>query len=360
MSAAAERVDAVCIGTGQAVPALATSLARLGESVVVLERGLVGGSCVNVGCTPTKTLRKSARVAHLARRAGDFGVHVGEVRVDVAAAMARMRAVVEGSRTGLEGWLVGTPGLELVRRDARLAGREGDRIVVRAGDRTWHAARVYLNTGTRPSLPPIPGLATARPLTNEGILALTEAPRQLVVIGGSYIGLEFAQIFRRLGSEVTVLETAPAIAAREDADISARLTRMLEDEGIVVRAGVRIEQVAREADGTVRVALAGEAAPVTGTALLVATGRAPTPTASGSRASASRSTRRATCRWTITCRRRPASGRWATSTGAVPSRTPPGRITRSSSPTTPAVCARRRGASPPTRCTPIRRSAASA
>ncbi len=275
MSGAPTTVDAVCIGTGQAVPALATALARRGESVVVVERGHVGGSCVNVGCTPTKTLRKSARIAHLARRASEFGVHVGEVRVDVAAAMARVRAIVDGSRTGLEGWITGTPGATLVRGHARLDGRAGDRFVVRVGDAVWHAARVYLNTGTRAVLPPIPGLADVAPLTNESILALTEAPRHLVIIGGSYIGLEFAQIFRRLGSEVTVLETAPAIAAREDRDVSDRLAAMLADEGITVHAGVKIERVARLYDDVVQVTLAGDAPPITGTAILVAAGRAP-------------------------------------------------------------------------------------
>ncbi|MCU0870516.1 MAG: FAD-dependent oxidoreductase, partial [Burkholderiales bacterium] len=148
-------------------------------------------------------------------------------------------------------------------------------FVVRVGDATWHAARVYLNTGTRPVLPPIPGLAEVAPLTNESILDLTEAPRHLVIIGGSYIGLEYAQIFRRLGSEVTVLETSPAIAAREDRDVSDRLAAMFADEGIAVRAGVHIARVARLPDDVVQVTLAGDTPPVTGTAILVAAGRAP-------------------------------------------------------------------------------------
>jgi len=275
MSGAPVEVDAAAIGTGQATPALATALASRGESVVVFERGLVGGSCVNVGCTPTKTLRKTARVAHLARRASDFGVHVGDVRVDVAAAMMRVQAIVAASRTGLTSWISGAAGVELVHGDARLDGRAGDRFVVRAHDRTWLAARVYLNVGTRPALPPVPGLADASPLTNETILALREAPAHLVIIGGSYIGLEFAQIFRRLGSAVTVLEGSRAVASREDPDISARIAAMLEAEGVCIHAGVRIERVSRGDDGGVTLTLGDGLAPVTGSHLLAATGRTP-------------------------------------------------------------------------------------
>nr|MCU0636859.1 FAD-dependent oxidoreductase [Gemmatimonadaceae bacterium] len=218
MTTTAATVDAACIGTGQAVPALATALARRGESVIVIERGLVGGSCVNVGCTPTKTLRKSARVAHMARRAAEFGVVTGPVQIDFAAVMARVQGIVDASRTGLTGWMTSTPGVELIRARAHFDGRDGDRSIVVAGDRRFSAAKVYVNTGTRPALPPVPGLAESAPLTNETILALRETPAHLVIIGGSYIGLEFAQIFRRLGSEVTVLEHSPRIASREEPD----------------------------------------------------------------------------------------------------------------------------------------------
>ncbi len=274
MSAAPIEVDVAAIGTGQATPALSTALAGRGESVVVFESGLVGGSCVNVGCTPTKTLRKTARVAHMAHRASEFGVDVGDVRVDVGRAMQRVRQVVEASRSGLEGWLGNTSGLQLVRERARIEGRSGDRFVVAAGSRRFHASRIYLNVGTSPVIPPIPGLADARPLTNESILSLTSAPAHLVIIGGSYIGLEFAQIFRRLGSAVTVLEVSPAIASRETPDISARLTAMLEGEGIRIMAGARIEQVTRHADDDLSVSLTGPET-IRGSALLVATGRKP-------------------------------------------------------------------------------------
>ncbi len=268
-------VDVVAIGTGQATPALAAALAAQGKSVVIIESGAVGGSCVNVGCTPTKTLRKSARVAHLARRGAEFGVKTGPVQIDFAAVMARVGGIVDASRSGLEKWMNSTCGVQLIRARGRLDGRDGDRTIVAAGKHRFAAAHVYLNTGTRPSLPPVPGLADSAPLTNESILGLREAPAHLVIIGGSYIGLEYAQIFRRLGSAVTVLEASPRIASREEPDISARLTAMLEAEGVRVLAGVSLATVERTPDGAVAVTLAGVGAPVVGSHLLVATGRHP-------------------------------------------------------------------------------------
>lgn len=268
-------VDVAAIGTGQATPSLAAALGARGRSVAVFESGLVGGSCVNVGCTPTKTLRKSARVAHLARRASEFGVMVGEVRVDFAAAMARVQQVVSASRNGLESWLTSAPGVTLVRAHARFAGRAGERFLIEADGQRFAASTVYVNTGTRPALPPVPGLAESAPLTSDTLLALGEAPAHLVIVGGSYIGLEFAQIFRRLGSDVTVLETSDRIASREDPDISARLTALLEGEGVRIVTGARMTAVERTPAGSVTVTLAGADAPVSGSHLLVATGRLP-------------------------------------------------------------------------------------
>ena len=274
MTQAPIAVDVAAIGTGQATPALATALAARGESVVVFESGAVGGSCVNVGCTPTKTLRKAARVAHMARRASDFGITVSDVRIDFPAVMQRVQQVVGASRSGLEKWLASTHGLQLVRARAVIAGRHGDRFVIQAGMQTFHASRIYLNVGTRPLVPPIDGLAHAAPLTNETILSLTHAPAHLIIIGGSYIGLEFAQIFRRLGSAVTVLQVEPRIASRETPDISARLTAMLEEEGVRIVTGRRIETVTRVATDDVQVLLAGGET-IRGSDILVATGRVP-------------------------------------------------------------------------------------
>lgn len=275
---APQLIDAAVIGSGQAGPGLATALATRGESVTLFEGGLLGGSCVNVGCTPTKTLRKSARIAHLARRASDFGVQVGEVAIDATAVLARMRDVVERSRAGLTKWIEGTANLALVRAWARLDGRASDgRFVVRAGDQTFHASRVYLNVGTSPALPPVPGLAESKPLTNDTLLALDAFPAELVILGGSYIGLELGQIFARLGSRVTILEVAPAVAGREDPDVSAIIVSMLEEEGVRIVAGVTLRSVSRLADGTVAVTLRrpGTTADevIGGTHLLAATGR---------------------------------------------------------------------------------------
>jgi pyruvate/2-oxoglutarate dehydrogenase complex dihydrolipoamide dehydrogenase (E3) component len=238
------RVDAVIIGTGQAAPALAAALAQHGERVVVFEGGALGGSCVNVGCTPTKTLRKSARVAHLVARAAEFGVHTGTVHIDFAAAMDRTAAVVEASRAGLTRWIEGTDGVTVVREWAALAGRDGAQFVVQGDHTTVVAPRVYLNPGTRPFVPPIPGLADVPVLTNENVMALRERPEHLVILGGSYIGLELGQIFRRLGSAVTIVEAAPAVAAREDEDTSVRIADMLRAEGIALLTDTQVERVA--------------------------------------------------------------------------------------------------------------------
>jgi len=264
--------DAAIIGAGQAGPFLAMALAQRGEQVVLIEAVHLGGTCVNEGCTPTKTLRKSARVAHMARRAADFGVHVGSVEVDFAAAMERMQQRVDASRSGLESWIGGEPRVQLLKAWGSFAGRSGDRFDVLAGEQPVRAARVYLNTGTRAFIPPIPGLESVPHLDNVSLLKLRERPQHLLVIGGSYIGLEMAQIFRRLGSEVTVIEPGPRIASREDADVSACLTGFLEQEGVRVLAGDAASRVEREGGG---VAITVGSRRVTGSHVLVATGRLP-------------------------------------------------------------------------------------
>jgi pyruvate/2-oxoglutarate dehydrogenase complex dihydrolipoamide dehydrogenase (E3) component len=273
--ARAQVFDAIIIGTGQAAPALAVGLAKRGERVAVIEAALVGGSCVNVGCTPTKTLRKSARVAHLARVAHEFGVQVGEVRVDFAAAMARMRLRVETARAGLEAWIGGQPNIRLVRAWGSLAGRQGEHFVVMAGEERLLAGRVYLNTGTRAFIPPIAGLDALPYLDNVRLLALTERPEHLLVLGGSYIGLEMGQIFRRLGARVSVIEPNTRVAAREDPEVSAAITDFLQQEGVSVHCGSGVERAEATADGKgICLTLAG-GRQLTGSHLLVATGRLP-------------------------------------------------------------------------------------
>ncbi|MDB5944904.1 MAG: FAD-dependent pyridine nucleotide-disulfide oxidoreductase [Ramlibacter sp.] len=265
-------VDAAVVGTGQAAPSLAVALARRGEKVALIEGGLVGGSCVNAGCTPTKTLRKSARVAHLARNAAQFGVDVGKIEVDFAAAMRRMQERVDGARGDLERWIAGEPNITLLRAWGAFTGGKQGAFELMAGDRPVRAKRVYLNTGTRALIPPIPGIDSVQALDNVGLLQLRSRPAHLVVIGGSYIGLEMGQIFRRLGSEVTVIETGPRIASREDADVSEAIAAFLREEGVELLAGKPVDRVEPSAAGVV---VHVGAARVEGSHLLVATGRLP-------------------------------------------------------------------------------------
>jgi pyruvate/2-oxoglutarate dehydrogenase complex dihydrolipoamide dehydrogenase (E3) component len=265
-------VDAAIVGSGQAAPSLAVALAQKGERVALIEGGLLGGTCVNNGCTPTKTLRKSARVAYLARRAGEFGVNVGAVEVDFAAAMERMQARVEHARDSLERWVTGEPNVTLLRGWGSFVGRSDDGFDLLAGDQPVHAQRVYLNTGTRAFIPPIPGLAETPHLDNASLLALRQRPKHLVIIGGSYIGMEMGQIFRRLGSEVTIIETGPRVTAREDPEVSDCIAGFFAKEGIAILAGQAVSRV-EGSGGSVAVQV-GERR-VEGSHLLVATGRTP-------------------------------------------------------------------------------------
>lgn len=264
--------DSAIIGAGQAGPALAIALAQRGETVALIEARHLGGTCVNNGCTPTKTLRKSARVAYLARRAAEFGVNVGNVTIDFVAAMNRMQDRVDTARAGLEQWVAHTKGVTLIREWGSFKGGRDGAFDITAGAQDIRAKRVYLNTGTRPFVPPVPGLADVPHLTNETLLKLRTAPSHLVVIGGSYIGMEMGQIFRRLGSQVTVIETAPRITAREDEDITTAIAAFLEEEDVRIIAGKPVTKVERCGDG-VAVTVGDER--IEGSHVLVATGRLP-------------------------------------------------------------------------------------
>ncbi|MBI5278699.1 MAG: mercuric reductase [Burkholderiales bacterium] len=266
------QADAAIIGAGQAAPFLATALAKRGQRTVLIEGRALGGTCINDGCTPTKTLRKSARVAWLARRAGEFGVRTGPVEVDFAAAMERMQARVDSSREGLRAWLAGEPNITVLDAWGSFVGRRGEDFELSAGATTILARQVFLNTGTRPFVPPIPGLADVAHLDNESLLKLRERPAHLLVIGGSYIGLEMGQIFRRLGSMVTVIEASPRITVREDADVSECIASFLSAEGIAIVQGRPIERVMRDGAG-VAVQVGGRR--IAGSHVLVATGRVP-------------------------------------------------------------------------------------
>ena len=265
--------DAIVIGAGQAGPALAVRLARAGMKTALVEREHLGGTCVNDGCIPTKTLVASARAAWVARNAARWGVAIGgPVTVDMAAVKARKDRIVAESRDNLARWLGGLPTLELIEGTARFV----DPHTLRVGDRDVTGERIFLNLGARPVVPAIPGLAEAPFLTSESIMDLDVLPAHLVVLGGSYIGLEFAQMYRRFGSAVTIIERADRLIAREDPEISAEITAILAGEGIEIICGGAAIAV-RHAAGELGVSVdaGGATRSIAGSHLLVAIGRAP-------------------------------------------------------------------------------------
>jgi pyruvate/2-oxoglutarate dehydrogenase complex dihydrolipoamide dehydrogenase (E3) component len=267
------RHDAIIIGTGQAGPSLAGRLVEAGRNVAIVERKLFGGTCVNTGCIPTKTLVASAYAAYIARRASDFGVTIdGKVSVDMKAVKARKDTVSGTSRRGLEGWLRNLPGCTVYDGHARLVSPRQ----VSVGDEVLEAEQIFINVGGRASAPPIAGLDQVDYLTNSSMMEIDFLPRHLIIIGGSYVGLEFAQIYRRFGSEVTVIEQGPRLIAREDEDVSMAVTDILRGEGIDVHVNVKSLAVARErADVVVNVTSAGGSSKVVGSHLLLAVGRRP-------------------------------------------------------------------------------------
>ncbi|MFT4538137.1 MAG: pyruvate/2-oxoglutarate dehydrogenase complex dihydrolipoamide dehydrogenase (E3) component [Planctomycetota bacterium] len=266
-----ERYDAIIIGTGQAGPSLAARMQKEGRRVAIIERGRVGGTCVNVGCIPTKALVASARAAYMARRAADFGVVIGsEVSVDMARVNARMKEISGQSNRGLEQWLEGLDSVDLIRGDARFV----DSNSIEVNGERLEASQIFINVGGRPFVPDFPGLADVRVLTSSDMLELTELPEHLVVIGGSYIGLEFGQIFRRFGSRVTIVERGPRLVGREDPDVSAGIQEFLEAEGIDVRCDSNCISFAKSATGIeVQAACGSETHPIQGSHVLVAVGR---------------------------------------------------------------------------------------
>ncbi len=224
--------DAIVIGAGQAGPPLAGRLTAAGMKTALIERKLFGGTCVNTGCMPTKTLVASAYAAHLARRGADFGVMIDNpVAVDMKRVKARADNVAARARTNVETWLRGMNGLTVIEGHARFEGPD----TIRVGDTVLKAPRIFINVGGRASIPDMPGVGMVDYLTNTSILKLETLPQHLVVVGGSYIGLEFAQMYRRFGAEVTVVEKGPRLIAREDEDVSEAIRDILTDEGITVR-----------------------------------------------------------------------------------------------------------------------------
>lgn len=264
--------DAIIVGAGQAGPALANRLTGAGKTVAIVERHLVGGTCVNTGCKPTKTLVASAYAAQVARRGAEYGVGVGAVSIDMPTVAARARRVILDSRKGNEDWLAGMPGLTLIRGHARFVAPR--RLEVNG--ETIEAPQVFLNVGGRANVPDFPGVDEVDYLTNSTIIPLESVPEHLVVVGGSYIGLEFAQMYRRFGARVTVVEQGPRLVQREDEDVSAEIRAFLEGEGIEVRTDACCIRLARHSNGvSVGVDCTDGSPEVVGTHVLLAVGRRP-------------------------------------------------------------------------------------
>ena len=264
-----EKFDAIIVGAGQAGPPLAGRLTAAGQTVAVIERKLVGGTCVNTGCIPTKTLVASAHAAHLSRRGAEYGVGTGEVTVDMAKVKARKDKIMLDDRSGVESWLEGMTGCTLIRGHARFEGPH----TISVDGRVLEADRIFLNVGGR-AVADIPGLSDVDYMTNVGVLELDTVPEHLVVVGGSYIGLEFAQMYRRFGADVTVVERGPRLAGREDPDVSNAIREILENEGITVICDAECIGVAREGNG-VSVRSRADVPNVVGSHLLMAVGRRP-------------------------------------------------------------------------------------
>jgi len=266
-----ESFDAIVIGTGQSGPTLAVDLANAGRRVAVIERSHFGGTCVNNGCIPTKTLVASARVAHVVRHAAAFGIDVaGPVRADMSRVHARMQQLVGTSSRGVEKWLQGTEGVTVVRGHARFVGSHE----VRVDERVLTAEQIFVNVGGRAVVPD--GLAGVGALTNVEMMDLAVLPEHLVVVGGSYVGLEFGQMFRRFGSEVTVVQRGPRLLGREDEDVSQSVHDLLVGEGVAVRTGAECLAAQRRGERVaVRVACGGKEEWVEGSHLLLAVGRRP-------------------------------------------------------------------------------------
>ena len=234
-----ERFDVIVIGAGQAGPSLAARCGDAGMRVALIERHLLGGTCVNTGCYPTKTLVASARAVHLARRGDEFGFETGPVRVDMRRVKARMDGIVGAARADVEKWVRGMKGVEWITGHARFTAPR----TVRVGQRELKADRIFINVGARAARPPLEGIDTVSTLDNASVLQLQEVPRHLVIVGGSYIGLEFAQLMRRFGAEVSVVERSPRLLPREDTDVAEEVQAILEREGVSLPPGVRMRRV---------------------------------------------------------------------------------------------------------------------
>jgi len=267
------KYDAILIGSGQAANPLAKKLADAGWKTALIEKKFIGGTCINVGCTPTKTLVASGRIAYLVKRSADFGIHTTGYSINIEEVINRKQTHVLQSRESSKRSLLETKNLDVHLGTAKFTGpKEISLTRADGGSETMTAGKIFLNTGTRPFIPSIPGLADVPFLTSDTILDLLEIPSHLAIIGGSYIALEFGQLYRRLGSEVTIIENNSRFLHGEDEDIAAEIKKILEEDGIRIHTGTKTESVSKDAQG-IRLQLSS--GPLVASHVLVATGRTP-------------------------------------------------------------------------------------
>jgi pyruvate/2-oxoglutarate dehydrogenase complex dihydrolipoamide dehydrogenase (E3) component len=274
---AAQHYDDIVIGAGQAGVPLATTLAKAGRKTALVEREHVGGTCINEGCTPTKTIVASAKVAYLDRRSADYGVSDGQVAVDMIAVRQRKRDIVKSFRSGGERRLQDA-GVELIMGEARFIGPKELEVNLNGGETVrLSAENIFINVGARPANPPIEGLDSVPALNSTTIMELDEVPKHLLVLGGSYVGLEFAQMFRRFGSEVTVVQRGTQLMSREDADVAEAVAEIVRQDGIEVLLETQTRRAEQTEDGRIRLTISGSDGESTmeGSHLLVAAGRPP-------------------------------------------------------------------------------------
>jgi pyruvate/2-oxoglutarate dehydrogenase complex dihydrolipoamide dehydrogenase (E3) component len=272
-----EHYDAIIIGSGQAGTPLASALANAGFKTALIEREHVAGTCINEGCTPTKTMIASGRVAYLARRGADYGVHTGEIRIDMARVRQRKRDIVDRFRNSSQARLEKTARLHLIFGEARFTGPKTIQCLRKDGGTFEITAEwIFINAGCRPSVPPLEGLDTTPFLNSTSIMELDSVPDHLLVLGGGYIGLEFGQLFRRLGSRVTIIQGGPQLLGREDPDVAAELLAILQQDGVTVLLNAKAQSAAKAGTGVQLSYNSGNALRlIDGSHVLVATGRAP-------------------------------------------------------------------------------------
>jgi pyruvate/2-oxoglutarate dehydrogenase complex dihydrolipoamide dehydrogenase (E3) component len=273
----ASHYDAIVIGSGQGGTPLSMALAKAGMRTALIERKHVGGTCVNEGCTPTKTMVASGRVAYLARRAADYGVHTGPISIDLEKVRQRKRDIVASFRGGNEKGIAKTQNLELIMGEARFSGPKTLEVRTKdAEQRTVSADRMFINAGTRTSRPKLEGLDRVRFLDNESIMELGAVPEHLLILGGGYIGLEFGQLFRRFGSRVTIIQSAGQLLTREDRDVAEEVTKILRQDGVEVVLSAKATRLDPSGEQIqLQVEIGGKPTPFVGSHFLVATGRTP-------------------------------------------------------------------------------------